>query len=112
MELSQISARGRIWYYVRRPARPHRHAEAAVQRRHEPQDGRDLGNLPDSLGSLWYDDRVDEHRYVECDRGSYQLPHRFGVSVFSSPQKPIVISCWKLRKPNARVTSLKVSSRR
>src|SRR5271166_5561193 len=28
-----------------------------------------------TLMSLRPDDRVDEHRHVECDRGNHQLPH-------------------------------------
>ena len=34
--------------------------------------------------------RFEKHRYVKCDRSRYELSHRWGVHVLSSPRRAIV----------------------
>jgi hypothetical protein len=73
-------------------ARPDCHAEKAVLPWHESQDGRDLRHVPDRLGDLRPLNRLKECRYVECDRDSDQLSHRWGIHVLSSPRRATLIT--------------------
>ena len=43
-------------------------------------------------GDLWRNDRLDEHRHVECDCDRDQLSYRWGVHVLSSSGSANVIT--------------------
>ena len=93
MDLTQIIGfRGGIRDDLRGTARPHRHAETTLERRYEPQNGGHHGHLSNSLGDLWRNDRLDEHRHVECDCDRDQLSYRWGVHVLSSSGSANVIT--------------------
>ena len=73
-------------------ARLHRHAQTAVDRPHESQDGSHHGKFPGSMGDLRLLDWLGEPHHLECYRGMREPSHGRVVSVLSSPRKGVVIT--------------------
>jgi hypothetical protein len=77
---------------LRRTARHDRHAQTAVERSHEPQDGWHHGHLPDLVGDLWPLNWLGKHRHLERNCGLHESSYGRGVYVRSWPGKAIVIA--------------------
>jgi hypothetical protein len=84
--------RGGIRDDLRRSARFGRHAQTAINRWHESQDGRDLGHIPDLLDMVRPYDRVEVRRHVECDRRNHEFSPGCSVSVLSPQRSAIVMT--------------------
>ena len=56
--------------------------EKALKRRHEPEDGRNHGSVPDPVGVLRYAHLFAAGNYLECYCSIHQFSHRWGIRLF------------------------------